>query len=753
MAPSKEQPQATKKAKLYNSRTIRAENADPSLRNGILNTSEYITSREFEIRSFEVSQHNTRNAASTRIFQSLPRTLRRRTASHNVKRIPPRLRKRALHEMNSSGLSKVSKKRRTGRQLHYLKTRKKLLQIAWKLRRLKAPISSSEGTIKERISDLNRQLNLAQKETKNRLNNTNGAYDNISTNKLCAPRIGVKYGNRQRKFAWTPNHIWHAKRFHMFKRWGWHMPLSPNQKCFRAVTRASGEYAVGCDTSYYGSLVIRCPDLETAKTAINTFTVYNKTIPSDILGGEKAYNDWLYLDEKQAALVSGFFEPRQNSLLIRLHPADYVRCFEAILEWAQQQKGVEVDDCRYALGSIELRGPAALNYLAKIACGQTSEGSLGTLLEYGKHFDSNLVPVGTVIACFVRDPSLLTGAAHVPFDTGHKTSSSKTESKFKQLLVEMSSTVDHDASEALLVSEKRSEAYENMHAWKAARKTGSKKQSKLTPALIYKLRSGAWCIIMPWFFIQPLWMRLQETTLNRFQSVGYRQMHQLDTEAMRAHYPHDFPFTVAGYQEHQLNSTSIQIARDKLPSSKKSCHEKTEDLISSGCDWWSLQKWIFGQMLLGSLLDKTFNFGEFNGEHNRVVRNSKDLMLVIHSLRRPNDVHIPVASFNAGNAIHKAFVEGSFKPDISKFPALPVIQIALLPTKRGTIKNNARIYSRANESSHDSLVGFVTSALFNQHLGNPSAIGVVSAQLRDSKVVYVRNVGCTTFIAARLSLL
>ena len=41
----------------------------------------------------------SKDASAERAFQSLPRNLRRRAASHNIKRLPVRLRERAMREV------------------------------------------------------------------------------------------------------------------------------------------------------------------------------------------------------------------------------------------------------------------------------------------------------------------------------------------------------------------------------------------------------------------------------------------------------------------------------------------------------------------------------------------------------------------------------------------------------------------------------------------------------------------------------
>ncbi|GMF60579.1 unnamed protein product [[Candida] boidinii] len=117
-----------KRTKLYNSRLIRSEQSDPAFTNAVqmkkdldntkkfskkdilnrdnipnkLDIPSFLNSRKYEIKEFQNSQFRSKNSSSTRVFQSLPRSMRRRTASHNVRRIPKRMRKKALKEMGLS---------------------------------------------------------------------------------------------------------------------------------------------------------------------------------------------------------------------------------------------------------------------------------------------------------------------------------------------------------------------------------------------------------------------------------------------------------------------------------------------------------------------------------------------------------------------------------------------------------------------------------------------------------------------------
>ena len=749
MASSRNTPPTSKKAKLYRSRIIRTESLEPALRNGVLNASEFISSREFEIRAFEQSQLNTKSVSSSRIFQNLPRTLRRRTASHNVKRIPKRLHSRALREMNSSGLSTRTKKRVTGREIYRLRMKKKLLRMAARLRELKMPPAVTTGSLRDRFQGLNAQLKNATLRPHATLNNAAGAFDRVGVNELCErPRGGVKFGNRQRTFTWLPNDIWHAKRFHMFKRWGYQIPLSPNQKCFRATSRAAKEAALAFETSHYGNLIIQCKDAVSARLALQEFTVYSGDVPKWLLEGQKAYSGWFYVAGAHAALVSAYYSPLSRSIMIRFHPADFEHCFEAVRLWAEPKDGILALDCRFALGSIELHGPKALFCLSKVLHISKPNEKHHDWKVCSQGLDPNLLPVGTVFAFFVKDPRYWKHTVQPPPVRGN----------IKNLAANGVNGMENEAVSALFLPEGRTDAYKDFQTVKLIEQERSRRDPSSThvhgsskfPILIYKTRTGAWCATMPWFWVQPLWSMLMKIT--DLKVGGYRQTHQLNAEALQPTYPYDYPFMLAGYQDHMLNTQTIKLADEKLPASKRICYQKTEGELSPGCDWFFLQKWRMGLLLLRLGNPEKYLFGEFDAEHNRVLRNLEDLALIINATRGKTNNAIPIAALDMSDEVHRSFVAGKFKPDISKFPRLPVVQVTLRPVKNGLVKDSARVYSEST-GSNESLVGFITTAAFNLTIGQPSAIAVISAQCKDLETLFLRNVGCTTVYAARVSLL
>lgn len=67
-----------------------------------LDVERFAEARAFEINAMEQSMKDIKEAKTTRVWQELPRHLRRRAASHDVRRVPARLRDKARAEMDTS---------------------------------------------------------------------------------------------------------------------------------------------------------------------------------------------------------------------------------------------------------------------------------------------------------------------------------------------------------------------------------------------------------------------------------------------------------------------------------------------------------------------------------------------------------------------------------------------------------------------------------------------------------------------------
>ncbi|GEQ66824.1 hypothetical protein JCM33374_g487 [Metschnikowia sp. JCM 33374] len=144
-------------------------------------------------------------------------------------------------------------------------------------------------------------------------------------------------------------------------------------------------------------------------------------------------------------------------------------------------------------------------------------------------------------------------------------------------------------------------------------------------------------------------------------------------------------------------------------------------------------------------------FAQFDEHKNRILSTPDDLALTIDATRHANSDRVPITAFNKKNADHAKFVSGTFVPDVCNFPPLPVLQISLELTEKGSLRDNARIYERVKNPTLKNLIGFVTSGAFNFNVGHPTAIGLISAKSQHLEKVLVRNVGCTTYCKAKIS--
>lgn len=90
-----------KRVKTSSARVLLTQTADQAVnKDGELDVAAFVKAREFEIKAMESSMGASKKASAARAFQQLPAALRRRTASHNVKRVPKRLRARAHKQVS-----------------------------------------------------------------------------------------------------------------------------------------------------------------------------------------------------------------------------------------------------------------------------------------------------------------------------------------------------------------------------------------------------------------------------------------------------------------------------------------------------------------------------------------------------------------------------------------------------------------------------------------------------------------------------
>ncbi|XP_077454504.1 ribonucleases P/MRP protein subunit POP1 [Stigmatopora argus] len=158
-----------------------------------INVETFATARAAEVNA--MLNAVTKTTSTCHVSGAIPRHMRRRAMSHNTKRLPWRLREMA-NKMREKSLQGSSKK-------------------------------------KEPTKRMSRR---ARRRHGNML---------------------LEFNRRQRKNVWLETHIWHAKRFHMVKKWGYCLGNRPTLKCYRPSYRAMTTHCLLQDLSYYCCLELQ----------------------------------------------------------------------------------------------------------------------------------------------------------------------------------------------------------------------------------------------------------------------------------------------------------------------------------------------------------------------------------------------------------------------------------------------------------------------------------------------------------------
>lgn len=752
-----------KKSKLYDSRAIRAELTDENFKEGKLSVPEFLASRNFEIQSFELSQLKTKYASSSRCFQSLPRALRRRTASHNVKRVPKRLRNKALREMHNTLTGVPAKKKHSrGRELYRLRQSKKLLKLASKIKSLNSfpleGVFDKGATFRKKLTTLKTQIeHLKNDNDKSKLNNSMGSFDRTGINELNPkPSGNLKYSKRQRHFVWIPSHVWHAKRFHMIKRWGYQIPLAPTQKCFKPIHRASKYDTVSYETSYYGCMIVESDDRFSLQCVLNKITLLKGDDAAKFFNGKCSYDDWLFLDGIAVGKGMVYYSPELKKILIRVHPSLYEEYFSYVRGLIGSNN--RLLDCRFSIGLIEVCGPKLLNSLAKIFHRVSSDKILDLFFDLSSFGDSDCLAPGTSFSFSIKDPRTFKRPVFPPH---HR------QVNYNDLIIKLSQeyTIDKSSLAKFLCIDGRYSSYANQLTTKEIGSEFLKKDVIETnteiPLFITKLKStGNWCILQPWNWTLPMWLKINE--ISHLKVGGLKQLHQINFENSRPLYPTDYPFLKEGWLENKGNIYISEQKYTKRPKSKRQPFSVYESIVNPfGCDWAFLQKLFYVMKLNGSpQLSGTPAFGEFDEDLLRKVRNVDDVLALVLQCRVSKNI-IPIELYEKNNILHQEILQG--KLTLKTVPRVPVVQVLLHTLKSGCIRDNARIYRispidrdkiAANQkltSPITDLVGFVTSGSYNLNSGVSTGIGCVLPE--EQEFLLVRNVGSTSFHIVRSTLL
>lgn len=542
-----------KKARL-DSRKIRVQNKDAALKDGILDIPSFLKTREYEIKQLHQTMENSKKSASKRAFQKVPRELRRRTASHNAKRVPKRLQKRALQEMTDT----PEKSKNIGRGHKRAKH-----------------MSIEKNRTKDTLQNV-KESGLSKEEYEMTLHNVDLV--GCGGDRAAQPKGKFKFKSRQHEKVWLPTHVWHAKRAHMCSNWGYAVAQRPTQKCYRPTHRAvSAENggAVAWDSSYFDCIVIHT-DVENCLKSIGAETACGKRYKS----GKRVWHGLLYADSNISIgpgtiywSSSGDGDDDGSKVLLRIHPALFDELYNKI--------GKNGDDCRYAIGSIDITGPKSLSALRSILKPKDSHPLWNKLASI-----SNLESLPD----FALPLDVYDARLYSP--KGFKVSKRDSENLTDTILELSSNTHKLTTTTGLLNSSARQESYNNQPSKKALDKRSIPGKDTVPvdtdptiPTLLLKTNNNnTLTLLLPWHWVHHFWYQLMQVSNVRIG--GLEQRHQIAFEQSQLFFPDDYIFTPTGQQ---INEQKIQQNKDKWeakPPAKRVNYKKIGEIGNPfGCDW------------------------------------------------------------------------------------------------------------------------------------------------------------------------
>ncbi|KAJ5866898.1 hypothetical protein N7534_001451 [Penicillium rubens] len=544
-----------KRAKTFDARTLAVQSADAALSaTGELDVAAYSAARAFEIQALEEGMQRSKNALTTRAFQKVPRSLRRRTASHNVKRVPRRLRARAKREvfidndMAEDNTPTVTARRRkpsrmmrirldTARRLQAINSKTKARRAAAKLRRDQANQTSLE-------KEGSHAFDIAPRVPK------------IKKNKLSRPLPAEpKYRKRQRCKTWLPTHLYHAKRAHMATTkdpiWRFAVPLSPTEQSYRPTHRARGARgAVAWDMSYMSTI-----QLEGAEPAIQAVLMAVGVKGDNVWGskgkkwraGTRSLQAWAFEKDhtkRPTAPVTLIWcakqedvemvdadEPQPKSskkdhrkLWIRVHPSAFLQLWTDVLA-ASKSQSPPYPRLHFPPRTLHVSdNESHMNNLAMLLSTWHPDKTQGP----SKLFDRT---------------TRLTAARQLP--------SQKAINRRRTLAGpgEYPPSQPSDPQIPIMI---------------LANKPQARAKRSNAP--------GSWTVLLPWKCVVPVWYSIMFYPLSSGGNPllgGLKQQRQLAFEAGEAWFPGDFPGTRAGWEWGQRETETSRRDWERRPKGRR----------------------------------------------------------------------------------------------------------------------------------------------------------------------------------------
>lgn len=592
-----EQNGGARRSKIHTVRAIAAQYPDDALKDGELDMQAFINARSFEIKALDESMRRTATSQTSRAFQKVPFSLRRRAAAHNHKRVPKRLQKRARKEMVNDNTPTVS-----------ARTRKPASTRA----RLRAETAKRLGKLVER-----KRKKSSQKhgESDPEIVQVRAARPKIRRNALNSPLVTEKrFKKRQLDKTWLPTHLWLAKRARMTKPkeplWRFAIPITPNAKVYRTTHRAHWEKgAIAWDMSYMSTIslcgITRCVEQILKSLGLAEDWLWNdKPKGQDWRSGVSHWSTTLTrkkgVDSRTIGPATIIWNPEENDngtaetiktrrLFIRVHPSVFLETFNELLRLA---RGVTpkpyVEDLRYEIGSIDVTGPSATEALSTVLKSYYSKSELKEA--HAAKFESlagrvepSSLPSGSVLAFSAMDPRL----QHPPrrlITTKENGLGVETVAKWYQLYQSSKSFALFDRD--LRYKASRLPSLKSLNKRRGKGAPGALLEpTQIDPKIPLILLShrppviqghsegpGTWTVMMPWKCVLPVWYSLMHCPLSTGENVmfgGLNELRQLAFEQRVPWFPGDIVGSDAGMVWELQQRQERKRSWDRMPKGKR----------------------------------------------------------------------------------------------------------------------------------------------------------------------------------------
>ncbi|KAH6855023.1 ribonucleases P/MRP protein subunit POP1-domain-containing protein [Chaetomium sp. MPI-CAGE-AT-0009] len=713
---------SAKRVKFQDARNIRTQPSDAALEDGKLDLQKFLNAREFEIKALENSMRKCKAANATRVFQQVPRAMRRRTASHNAKRVPKRLRERAKREMREDNTPTVEARRRrprTTRARIRAETAKKLGILAARKRKKLLEKAAAEGTSAPGGSKPTVHTRPARPKIRRDMLNE-------------PPKAESKFRKRQMNKTWLPTHLWHAKRATMTEPskplWRFAVPLTPTEKCYRPTHRASGQKGVVVWDMSYMSTIGLYGTADGAERVLKALGLTQESVWG--ARGQKwraGVRKWTGILSKQAkdsrrdigpativwnpqvpaqgddATDSNRPKKPQRQLFVRTHPSCFLELFQELLKLARMQKPrLHIEDLRFEIGSIELTGPASTEALLGVLQPYCSKP--GSQERHGQIFRSLAgvanpasLPRDALLAFSVQDPRLAYPPKRVTVPDGGA-DGTLVETLTKWPVEEGLKPFDIFSRECRYQASQLP-SQKTINRRRGANPPGETLQVTAAdppiPVMLLASRpstdgqaQGTWTLLAPWKCIMALWYTLMHCPLSTGGNPrlgGLNEQRQIAFEHGAPWFPADFPATDAGRNWELEQRVKRKRDWDRRPKGKRvewksldlGANRKGETGDGLACDFEHL--FASSQTANSSITDGTemdIDPPERTGE--------------------AAPAEVPGPSATALGLIRRlpkaAFISLLGLPNPAKPPANSIVTIHLTFVARGVANNCARIY-------------------------------------------------------------